>query len=223
MVKKRKASYRKNPRANDLPLNEEGIPEEVSEEKVEVTVEEREPEMEAENPEPLDQFDDQIPDIHSEKEFVPNSEKKNDPFSEEIPLTPMEEDEEEEIGAGTGLPIPQNGVRFQDPVVKPTVTHVAPRATIASQPKPQPPSNSLRYAVMVGGALLGVVVLYLLFFSGGKKKTPGPTIVEVTDVKKEEKKSERDSTVNNKMSSPRIIFGDLRRNPSLAVAPPVQQ
>lgn len=216
MVKKRKASYRKPPRTIDLALNREGMPEEVSEEKVEPTVKEIEPEMEAEKPDTLDQVDDQIPEIQPEK-------KENSPVSEETPLTPMEEEEEEEIGAGTGLPIPQNEVRFQEPVVKPVVTHVAPRATVASPPKPQPPSNTLRYVVMVGGILLVLAILYLLIFSGVEERIPGPTIVEVTEVKKEEKKSETNNTANNKMSSPRIIFGDLRRNPSLVVAPPVQQ
>lgn len=202
MVRKQKVSHRKNSRPVDLPLNGEEVLAEGSKERIEPAVEE----MEAEKPEALDQIDDQIPEIHPDR----------------IHPLPTEEGDDEDMGVGTGLPIPQNPLRFQEPVVKPTVTHVAPRPTGNSHPKTEPESNILRYTIMVGGALFGVIILYLLFFSGGKKKSPSPTIVEVTDAK-EERKSERDGTSNSKMSSPRIIFGDLRRNPSLAVAPPVQQ
>lgn len=177
-----------------MPLNEKEVPVEVSEEKVD-------------NPEKIETMEDDG-----------GQSKPQTPVTEDI----VEQVEpEEDDGCGVGLPVPQNPVRFQEPV---RVTHVAPRPTVSRVPKTSPePGSMLRHGIMVGGAVLGILVIYFLFFGRKKKKSAtGPTIVEVTDVRTEEKKSEGDNTTNNKMSSPRIIFGDLRRNPSLAVAPPVQ-
>lgn len=199
MVKRRKSSQPRRSETTHLPLNTEEVSAEPTEEKVEEVKEEP-----MDTSESFEQIPEQIPE-----EVI-----------REIPEETIETEEPKDDGSGTGLPIPQNTVR-SEPIVKPSVTYVSPRPTVSRPvPKETPKPNMLKYGVMIGGAILGVLVLYFLFFSGGKKKTSGPTIVEVTEVKPiEEKKSEAEAANVNKMSSPRIIFGELRKNPTLAVAP----
>lgn len=74
--------------------------------------------------------------------------------------------------------------------------------------------------VLYGGvAIAAVLLLYGLMANRGGKKG-GPTIVEVTEITGDgEKRSEKVTANANRMSSPRIVFGDLRRNPSIKVAP----
>lgn len=88
--------------------------------------------------------------------------------------------------------------------------------------------------IRYGSIFLGILVFYFLFLRKGSGKKnekgstapAGPTIVDVTEVKEgsssggsDEKKSVKSSV--NRVSSPRIVFGDLRKNPSLMVAPPM--
>jgi hypothetical protein len=77
-------------------------------------------------------------------------------------------------------------------------------------------SNPLmKYGLMI----LAAMIVLGVFFLGKKPKTSGPVIVDVTETEGGEKKSVRNSV--NRVSSPRIVFGDLRKNPSLMVAPPM--
>lgn len=78
-------------------------------------------------------------------------------------------------------------------------------------------SPMFKYA-MIG---LGVFMFYFIFIrrSSNKKNVTGPTIVDVTENPTDDKKSVKNSI--NRISSPRIVFGDLRKNPSLMVAPPM--
>jgi hypothetical protein len=74
---------------------------------------------------------------------------------------------------------------------------------------------------ILGAVAVGCVLLFVIFMMMRKKGSPkasgGPTIVEVTELEGSKTKA----SVNNRQSSPRIIFGDLRKNPSLIVAPMV--
>jgi hypothetical protein len=115
--------------------------------------------------------------------------------------------------------------KVEEPLVremeKPRVVRVNQSRNL---PPPKPAQNNMRTVIMVGGALIGLAVISMFVFSKGTKKEKGPTIVEVTDVKREERRSEKsEGNVNNKMSSPRIIFGNLRKNPSLVVAPSISE
>lgn len=77
-------------------------------------------------------------------------------------------------------------------------------------------SNPLmKYGLMILAAMIVIGV----FFLGKKPTASGPVIVDVTETEGGEKKSVRNSV--NRVSSPRIVFGDLRKNPSLMVAPPM--
>jgi len=110
--------------------------------------------------------------------------------------------------------------------------HVAPTKTLLAKE----PSFFQGPLIRYGSIVLGVLVFYFLFLRKGSDKKndknsaapTGPTIVDVTEVKEgssssgndgDEKKSVKSSV--NRVSSPRIVFGDLRKNPSLMVAPPM--
>jgi hypothetical protein len=75
----------------------------------------------------------------------------------------------------------------------------------------------MRYGIMGLGAI--IVIFVFMMFKKKKVVEGGPTIVEVKEKEDDEKKSVRNSI--NRISSPRIVFGDLRKNPSLMVAPPM--
>lgn len=75
----------------------------------------------------------------------------------------------------------------------------------------------MRYGIMGLGAV--IVIFVFMMFKKKKVTEGGPTIVEVKEKEDDEKKSVRNSI--NRISSPRIVFGDLRKNPSLMVAPPM--
>jgi len=84
-----------------------------------------------------------------------------------------------------------------------------------------PPMFSLKNPIVKYGLMaLGVIMVAGIIFGSSKAKTPssGPVIVDVTETEGE-RKSVRNSI--NRVSSPRIVFGDLRKNPSLMVAPPM--
>ena len=89
--------------------------------------------------------------------------------------------------------------------------------------------NSL---VKYGSVLLGVIIFYLVFLRKDSKKSAasttaapgGPTIVDVTETSNGGGSDDNTKSVKssiNRVSSPRIVFGDLRKNPSLMVAPPM--
>lgn len=103
---------------------------------------------------------------------------------------------------------------------------VFPNTTPVTDVKKQKSSSStlsmlqnpiIKYS-MIG---LGVLMFYFIFLRSSGKKTDasGPTIVDVTGSDNSDKKSVKNSI--NRVSSPRIVFGDLRKNPSLMVAPPM--
>lgn len=100
---------------------------------------------------------------------------------------------------------------------------VDPPVTERKVTKPSVPATmfGLSPTMMYGAVgVVGVILLYLIF--KGKKTSGagsgGPTIVEVTEIDGPKNKSVKNS-INNRVSSPRIVFGDLRKNPTLMVAP----
>lgn len=87
--------------------------------------------------------------------------------------------------------------------------------------EPLKTSSKSNLPIIIGAIAVGCALILFLFMTRGKKKNDkgasGPTIVEVTELEGTKTKA----SVNNRQSSPRIIFGDLRKNPSLIVAPMV--
>jgi hypothetical protein len=73
----------------------------------------------------------------------------------------------------------------------------------------------MKYGLMA----MGVFALIAIFLGLKKSSKSGPVVVEIKEGADGEKKSVRNSV--NRVSSPRIVFGDLRKNPSLMVAPPM--
>lgn len=73
--------------------------------------------------------------------------------------------------------------------------------------------------VKYGLLALVFIIVYMIVIKKSKKTEQGPTIVEVKEGETGDKKSVKSSI--NRVSSPRIVFGDLRKNPSLMVAPPM--
>ena len=102
---------------------------------------------------------------------------------------------------------------LEETPVENTVTKREPQVTL---------SKKSNMPIILGVLGVGCVVLFFMFMMRGKKKnnstsSSGPTIVEVTELEGTKTKA----SVNNRQSSPRIVFGDLRKNPSLIVAPMV--
>jgi len=132
---------------------------------------------------------------------------------EEEPEVVVEKPSVDRVETSASIPAPPRSF--------PTVSK--PRVVYTTQANPEPSGflspSTMRLGIIAGGGILGIIIIFMLL-SGGKKKK-GPTIVEVTEVPREEKASKASEVPNNRVSSPRIIFGDLRKNPSLAVAPSV--
>lgn len=134
---------------------------------------------------------------------------------------------EEELPVVEEKPI----IETQEPVSR---NHVFPEGPVKYRLKHSEDSLLANPIVRYGSVVLGLLLFYFLFFrksnkGSNKPATQGPTIVDVTpsnpdkgaadDGDDDKKKSVRSSV--NRVSSPRIVFGDLRKNPSLMVAPPM--
>lgn len=142
------------------------------------------------------------PEISSliQEEAEPSQEETFDSIAEEPALVPIPE------------PKPFETVpRYWNKVVPPS-----PKKS--SQESGGPMSLLSSPFVKYGLPIVGGIILMFLIFKRSPKPT-GPIIVDVTDSSNGEKKSVRNSV--NRVSSPRIVFGDLRKNPSLMVAPPI--
>jgi hypothetical protein len=129
----------------------------------------------------------------------------------------------QEEGVAEAIRTPHNKVFPERKVVDP----IAPRQTTM---KVETANSLLSNKYVLYGALAGVLLLLSFFIfrkpngSAGSatiKDVPGgPVIVDVTEMNgKEQERSVKNSV--NRVSSPRIVFGDLRKNPSLMVAPPM--
>jgi hypothetical protein len=97
-------------------------------------------------------------------------------------------------------------------------------APTAPSPSQRSPISSSMFSlsnpmVKYGLIVFGVIAIIGIFLGTKKSSSTGPVIVDVTENADGEKKSVRNSV--NRVSSPRIVFGDLRKNPSLMVAPPM--
>ena len=97
-------------------------------------------------------------------------------------------------------------------------------APTAPSPSQRSPISSSMFSlsnpmVKYGLIIVGVIAIIGIFLGTKKAGSTGPVIVDVTETSDGEKKSVRNSV--NRVSSPRIVFGDLRKNPSLMVAPPM--
>jgi len=246
MVKKHKASFRKTRQPvplSEIPDSEPQIEEKTEQEEME---DKTSPEFETNSsPEIVPNFsssfeevemvdssipivDDPLPWIRSSApsvtEAVPEIDPKSSPVFEtksspEIEKKPNSEAEPNSEAAGTGLVQTPKVVRIDPPrSLEQNASREIPHRGSTSQS-----NGMMKMAIVAGGAILGLGILFMMFSGKGKKKESGPTIVEVTEVSKEEKRSEKSDVINNKMSSPRIIFGNVRKNPKLAVAPPVSQ
>jgi len=129
----------------------------------------------------------------------------------------------QEEGVSEAIRTPHNKVFPERKVVDP----IAPRQTTM---KVETANSLLSNKYVLYGALAGVLLLLSFFIfrkpngsagSATVKDAPGgPVIVDVTEMNgKEQERSVKNSV--NRVSSPRIVFGDLRKNPSLMVAPPM--
>jgi len=97
-------------------------------------------------------------------------------------------------------------------------------APTAPSPSQRSPISSSMFSLSNPMVKYGIVIVCLIAIFGiimtaKKSSGTGPVIVDVTENTDGEKKSVRNSV--NRVSSPRIVFGDLRKNPSLMVAPPM--
>lgn len=117
--------------------------------------------------------------------------------------------------------IPHNQVFPERKIVDPMV----PRTTVNSSRTESSTGMFSNPYVLYGtlaAACLAVIFLFMRRSSEkpGQGPSSGPVIVDVTETAgKEAERSVKNSV--NRVSSPRIIFGDLRKNPSLMVAPPM--
>lgn len=137
----------------------------------------------------------------------------------EIPAVEEETVEEEVYNSDLKIDIPNYAIKPSpsneniEPVVRRTTNRVQPSSSILSM-------FSLGSPMVKYGALaLIFIVFYFMVIRRSKKTDQGPTIVEVKEGDSGDKKSVKSSI--NRVSSPRIVFGDLRKNPSLMVAPPM--
>jgi hypothetical protein len=203
MTKKGKASTK---RVRTVSLNEESVPDVVEEKRVEmsesfediITLPEGADGNEAE-------------DLSEIMEVLSTKMKMEDVVEEDVNADEDDDNVETKLKKGEDKAI-------EPIIVKPKVVYYQ-QPIQSSQLSSLLSSSTVKIGLIAGGCILGIVIFYMLF--SPKKKAGGPTIVEVTDVKIEEKKSNLSEVNNNRISSPRIIFGDLRKNPSLVVAPTV--
>jgi hypothetical protein len=173
-------------------------------------------------------------DLDDKKITEMEGENTNVPVPE--PETPVVEDkveeqaaEEEVYDSDLKIDIPNYTIKPSPsneeirPVTRKTSSSARTRTT--SVPQRSSMSSilgmfSLGNPMMKYGLLaLVFVVLYFMVVKKSKKSDQGPTIIEIKEGDSGEKKSVKSSI--NRVSSPRIVFGDLRKNPSLMVAPPM--
>jgi hypothetical protein len=151
--------------------------------------------METMNKDPND--DPEISSLVQEAE--PTQEETFDSVAEEPALVPIPEPKPIET-------VPRYWNKVTPPSSKKSFQESGPMSLLSSP------------IVKYGLPIVGGIILMFLMFKRSPKST-GPIIVDVTDSSNGEKKSVRNSV--NRVSSPRIVFGDLRKNPSLMVAPPI--
>lgn len=196
MTKKQKRSVKRTPMFN--PLNNINSPE-ISEEK-------KESEMETPQEENVEtRTDQEVADIVNEDPEL-STLVDEEPVEESMVFESIAEEPPVETAPA------------------PKVIEATPRywSRISSSPKKSTEtfSQSILSSPMVkyGLPIIGGILFLFIIFRKSSKPT-GPIIVDVTESGNGEKKSVRNSV--NRVSSPRIVFGDLRKNPSLMVAPPI--
>jgi hypothetical protein len=167
--------------------------------------------------------------LKEEERVLDNLLEKDTPMSQ-APKSPPLDSVEEEIPQTSASQEPLNTDKIVHNEVFPnrkSVDPIVPRQTIL---KEEGPSAGLLGSPFILYGAIGLASLLILFFLF-RKSSPnpntsnpapgtGPIIVDVTETAgKEAERSIKNSV--NRVSSPRIVFGDLRKNPSLMVAPPM--
>jgi hypothetical protein len=149
-----------------------------------------------------------------------SDDKREEPTMDVPPVDPpVIPEETEEHDTELAMDIPNYDIKPAK--IEPLPYRKNPPTSLQIPPKTETPSLfSLSNPLMKYGLMaLSGFILIVFFLLSRKPKPPGPVIVDVTETEGGEKKSVRNSV--NRVSSPRIIFGDLRKNPSLMVAPPM--
>lgn len=197
MTKKQKRSVKRTPMFN--PLNDI-ISHENTEEK-------KESEMETPSEENLEmQVDQEVADIVNEDPEL-SALVEEEPVEEDMVFESISEEPPIET-----VPIPK--VIEAAPRYWSKVNASSPKKTTETFSQSILSSPMIKYGLPIIG---GILFLFIIFKRSSKPS--GPVIVDVTESGNGEKKSVRNSV--NRVSSPRIVFGDLRKNPSLMVAPPI--
>lgn len=197
MTKKQKRSVKRTPMFN--PLNDI-ISHENSEEK-------KESEMEIPSEENLEmQVEQEVADILNEDPEL-SALVDEEPFEEDMVFESISEEPPIET-------VPTPKVIEAAPRYWSKVNASSPKKTTETFSQSILSSPMIKYGLPIIG---GILFLFIIFKRSSKPS--GPVIVDVTESGNGEKKSVRNSV--NRVSSPRIVFGDLRKNPSLMVAPPI--
>lgn len=197
MTKKQKRSVKRTPMFN--PLNDI-ISHENSEEK-------KESEMEIPSEENLEmQVEQEVADILNEDPEL-SALVDEEPFEEDMVFESISEEPPIET-------VPTPKVIEAAPRYWSKVNASSPKKTTETFSQSILSSPIIKYGLPIIG---GILFLFIIFKRSSKPS--GPVIVDVTESGNGEKKSVRNSV--NRVSSPRIVFGDLRKNPSLMVAPPI--
>lgn len=197
MTKKQKRSVKRTPMFN--PLNDI-ISHENSEEK-------KESEMEIPSEENLEmQVEQEVADILNEDPEL-SALVEEEPVEEDMVFESISEEPPIET-------VPTPKVIEAAPRYWSKVNASSPKKTTETFSQSILSSPMIKYGLPIIG---GILFLFIIFKRSSKPS--GPVIVDVTESGNGEKKSVRNSV--NRVSSPRIVFGDLRKNPSLMVAPPI--
>jgi hypothetical protein len=197
MTKKQKRSVKRTPMFN--PLNDIISPE--------ITEEKKESEMEIPREENLEmKVDQEVADIVNEDPEL-SALVEEEPVEEDMVFESISEEPPIET-------VPTPKVIEAAPRYWSKVNASSPKKTTETFSQSILSSPMIKYGLPIIG---GILFLFIIFKRSSKPS--GPVIVDVTESGNGEKKSVRNSV--NRVSSPRIVFGDLRKNPSLMVAPPI--